>query len=59
MILQSGLLPFSEMDGKEIHPTFHQVLVRWDQISTLNISEKCLYPVEHLLQLRISLGFEC
>jgi hypothetical protein len=28
----------------------------WDQISTLNISEKCLYPVEHLLQWLISLG---
>ena len=57
MILQSGLLPFSEMDGKEIHSAFHQVLVRWGQISTLNISEKCLCPVEHLLQLLISFGF--
>ena len=31
----------------------------WGQNSTLNISEKCLYLVEHLLQLLISLGFYC
>src|SRR5438093_3709841 len=31
----------------------------WGQISTLNISEKCLDPVEHLLQLLVSLGFAC
>ena len=29
----------------------------WGQISTRDISEKCLYPVEHLLQLLISLNF--
>ena len=33
MIRQSGLLPFSEMDGEAIHPTFHHVLVLWSALN--------------------------